>query len=155
MLQAQWHWQSAREGRARKGRGAGRGRESVYLIHRHLPVAADGLTEALLVDPRVRACAAAGVRRRRHIGPPSRTTTNAAAAASTLRTRRRALWKELWRAWCRTWPSGPGRRMPSSRRHHRRGATGQLSGIWLGLWASASRGAALSASMLITKAAHA
>ena len=29
------------------------------------------------------------------------------------------------------------------------GATGQLSGIWLGLWASASGGAAQSASMLI------
>ena len=29
------------------------------------------------------------------------------------------------------------------------GATGQLSGIWLGLWVSASGGAAQSASMLI------
>ena len=30
------------------------------------------------------------------------------------------------------------------------GATGQLSGIWLGLWASASGGAAQSASMFIS-----
>jgi len=77
-----------------------------------------------LVDPRVRACAATGARRRRHIGPPSRTTNTTAAAAavaaSTLRTRRRAFWRTLRRTWCRTWPSGPGRRVPSSRRHHRR-----------------------------------
>ena len=33
----------------------------------------------------------------------------------------------------------------------RPGATGQLSGIWLGLWASASGGAAQSASMFIYK----
>ena len=31
----------------------------------------------------------------------------------------------------------------------RSGATGQLSGIWLGLWGSASGGAAQSASMMI------
>ena len=31
-----------------------------------------------------------------------------------------------------------------------RGATGQLSGIWYGLWASASGGATQSASMFIT-----
>ena len=65
--QAQWQWRSAREGRAREGRGAGREREGLYLAHRHLPVAADGFTGALLVDPRVRACAATGARRRRHI----------------------------------------------------------------------------------------
>ena len=37
------------------GRGAGRKREGVYLAHHHLPVAADGFTGALLVDPWVRA----------------------------------------------------------------------------------------------------
>jgi len=60
MLQAQWQWRSTREGRAREGRGAGREREGVYLAHRHLPVAANGFTRALLVDPRVRALAATG-----------------------------------------------------------------------------------------------
>jgi len=80
-------------------------------------------TGALLVDPRVRACAATGSRRRRHIGPPSRTTITTAAAATaaarTLRTRRRALRGTCHRTWRKTWPSGPGRRVPSSRRHHR------------------------------------
>ena len=53
---------------------------------------------------------------------PSCTTTAAAAAAaaSTLRTRRRVLWRAVRGAWCRTRPSGPGRRVPSSRRHRRR-----------------------------------
>jgi len=84
-------------------------------------VAAGGFTGALLVDPRVRACAATGARRRRRNGPRSHTTTNtaaAAAAASTFKTRRRTLWRALRRTWRRTWPSGPGRRVPSSRRHH-------------------------------------
>ena len=67
------------------------------------------------------------------------------------------------RMWCRNWPSGPGRRAPSSPRQsppplpppslcssrRDRGATRQLSGIWLGLWASAFGGAAQSASMFI------
>jgi len=70
---------------------------------------------------------------------------------------RRALRRACHRTWRRTWASGPGRRAPSSPRHHRRRRrlcasraemTGQLSGIWLGLWASASGGAAQSASML-------
>ena len=82
------HRRSTREERAREGHGAGRERKVVYLVHRHLPAAADGLTRALLVDPRVRACVATGARRRRHIGTPSRTATTtttaaAAAAAST------------------------------------------------------------------------
>ena len=34
------------------------------------------------------------------------------------------------------------------------GATGQLSGIWLGLWVSASGGAAQSASIFITSFSH-
>ena len=92
-----------------------------------------GSRGALLVDPRVRACAATGARRRRHIGPPSHTTTTttttitaaASAAAKALRTRRGAFWRTFWRALRRalrrTWPSGPGRHVPSSRRHqHRR-----------------------------------
>ena len=34
------------------------------------------------------------------------------------------------------------------------GATGQLSGIWLGMWVSATGGAAQSASMLINRHLH-
>ena len=54
--------------------------------------------------------------------------------------------------------AGPGRELQAGLRRAQAGAlptsggwgaTGQLSGIWLGLWASASGGAAQSASMFI------
>ena len=77
----------------------------------------------------------------------------------------RSVSRKFHRTWRRTWPWRPRRRAPSSQRHHRppppppplsmcswrldRGATGQLSDIWLGLWESASGDAAQSASMLI------
>ena len=116
----------------------------------------------LLVDPRVRACAATGARQRRHIGPPSRTTTTtaAAAAAGAGRCGGRCGGRATGRGAGLVF-RGPGGARPP--RHAttaaaaavfvqlalRWGATGQLSGIRLGLWASASGGAAQSASMFM------
>jgi len=45
-----------------------------------------------------------------------------------------------------------GRNLAAQWHCHFGGATGQLSGIWLGLWASASVGAAQSASMFACRA---
>ena len=53
------------------------------------------------------------------------------------------------RALLATPPRPPPPSLCSSRRDG--GATGQLSGIWLGLWASVSGGAAQSASMFISR----
>ena len=129
MLKAQWLWRSTRDGRS-----ARRKYEDAYLLHRHLPAAhLDPPPVPPVAPPSQRELHKDGgggggrvarmARAARAPKPKSCATSSAAFCAASL-----TRWRRLLR---------------------RRWGSGQLSGIWLGLWASASGGAAQSASLFM------